>query len=509
MKKNKKFCLLFVFLFLFSVFSYCGDYDEIASDLVKNLNPNNNLAIVSFDYKTDNPKSRTPFVISERLTTAILKNKEIQNKKIKLIERNLIEKVLEEQKLSQTGIIDIEIAKKIGKILAADLIITGSIYDISYDEVEVNIRTIDVEKGIILSSSNKKLKKNWIDTIPEKLEQTGNKTDAYLYCDMAIKEVDKENFKKAIWFFTQAIKEDITGGCGINWKGFAYFARGASYIFNGNYDKSIEDLNFYIEMNYKDKEAYFYSQSYFYRGFAYYYLKQYDKAINDYDKAIELDPTGECGTGTKGSAYYNRGLVYYYLNQYDKAISDYNKAIELNPNLALTYLNRGVVYIIINQYDKAINDFNKAIELNPNLAEAYCNRGNVYGNLKQYNKAINDFNKAVKLNPENAIAYYNRGLVYLYLKQYDKAIKDYDKAIELDPTGECGTGTKGVVYYNLGSVYQILKQYNKAISDYTKAIELNPNLVDAYYNRGIAYKKLGLEDKAQKDFEMYRKLTGE
>jgi len=146
---------------MFSISSYCGDYDDISNDLVKNLKPNINLAIIGFEYKTNNPKSRTPFVISERLTTAILKNKEIQNKKIKLIERNLIEKVLEENKLSQSGIIDIESAKKIGKVLSADAVITGSIYDISYEDVEVNIRTIDVEKGTVYSSLNRKDKSNY------------------------------------------------------------------------------------------------------------------------------------------------------------------------------------------------------------------------------------------------------------------------------------------------------------------------------------------------------------
>jgi len=344
MKKNKKFCLLFVFLFLFSGFSYCGDYDDISSDLVKNLNPNINLAIIGFEYKTNNPKSRTPFVISERLTTAILKNKEIQNKKIKLIERNLIEKVLEEQKLSQTGIIDIESAKRIGKILSANLIITGSIYDISYEEVEVNIRTIDVEKGIIFSSSNKKLKKNWIDTIPDKLEPTGDKISASLYCNMAIKELDKENFDKAIWLFTQAISEDITGECGTNKKGFSYYQRAKSYYFDNNYDKSIKDFDFYIEMNDKDEE------SYFYRGNAYSDLKQYDKAINDYNKAIKLNPN-------LAEVYNNRGSAYNDLKQYDKAINDYTKAIELNPNDAYAYDIRGLIYKELGLEDKAQKDF--------------------------------------------------------------------------------------------------------------------------------------------------------
>jgi tetratricopeptide (TPR) repeat protein len=39
--------------------------------------------------------------------------------------------------------------------------------------------------------------------------------------------------------------------------------------------------------------------------------------------------------------------------------------------------------------------------------------------------------------------------------------------------------------------------------------EINKNVAEDYYNRGFTYKELGLYDKAQKDFEMYKKLTGE
>lgn len=43
------------------------------------------------------------------------------------------------------------------------------------------------------------------------------------------------------------------------------------------------------------------------RANSYCYLKKYDKAIADYDQAIALDPSGECGTGQKGTAYAERG----------------------------------------------------------------------------------------------------------------------------------------------------------------------------------------------------------
>jgi len=528
MKNNKKILFVVSFTFIFSIFSYCGDYDDIANDLLKGLNPNINLAVVGFGYQVYNSKSRTTSIISERLVTALLKNKEMQNKKIKLIERNLIEKVLQEQKLSQTGIIDIESAPKIGKILSANVIITGNIYDVDYENVEVNVKAIDVEKGTVYSSSNKKLERNWLDLLPEDIN-TKKPTKAYEYCYLAIKEMDKENFDNAIDLFTRAIKEDITGECGTGKKGFAYFGRAKSYSYNKNlkkylinHKKAIEDLNLYIEIDNKNPEVYFY------RGREYFYIGKYNnKVIDDYDKAIELDPTGQCGTQRKGTAYNYRGFLHYLKwnrlkdnkeksnnnseidevkKEYDKMIYDWSKAIEVNPTFKPFYFILKNAYVGGGEYDKAIETLNKLIELYPDYIDAYSQRGEIYLYLKEYDKANKDFNKAIEeinkeieINPNNEESYRKRAEIYFNLNEYNKALADITKTIELKPNNSNNYEYRTYIYF-------ALKEYDKAIKDISKAIELNPNSFEYYKVRGNIYEKMGLKEEAQKDFEKFRNI---
>ena len=115
------------------------------------------LAVLEFAY-TDGKTSQGPVVIQERLTTALA-----QNKKIVLIERNLLEKVLGELKLDASGTVSEESVKKIGQVLGADAVVTGTLNDLGEEETEINARVVETETGKILSASAVAVKKTWKD----------------------------------------------------------------------------------------------------------------------------------------------------------------------------------------------------------------------------------------------------------------------------------------------------------------------------------------------------------
>jgi tetratricopeptide (TPR) repeat protein len=404
---KKKYIIILISLIFIASSSYADNYDDIANELIKHIKENSIIAVVDFEYDGDKD-SRTPFVLSERVSLSI-----IEKNKVRVVERKLLENILKEQYIQHTGITDINTVKSIGKILNADFIITGNIYDKDFEKVELYAKAINVETGVILSGIRKEFKKDWVDKIPENdWDKNTDTTTASFYCNMAIKEMDRENLDKAIWLFGQAININITGECGTNKKGFAYYERGKAFIFNEKYDKAIKDLDFYLEMDDKSTEGYFY------RGIAYIYKGLYDKAIEDYNKAIELNPKD-------ADAYTNRGFAYYGKDLYDKAIEDYSKAIELKPDFAVAYYNRGNAYDDKGLYDKAIEDYSKAIELDPKDADTYNNRGIAYRNKGLYDKAIEDFSKVIELKPDFAKAYNNRGIAYELKGLHDKAEKDY------------------------------------------------------------------------------------
>lgn len=228
------------------------------------------------------------------------------------------------------------------------------------------------------------------------------------------------------------------------------------------------------------------------RGNSYRDLKEYEKSIEDYNKALALDPGYLF-------VYNNRGNSYDDLGEHGRAIEDYNKAIELDPKYAYAYNGRGLSYKNLGNYEKAMEDFNKAIELKPEYATAYNSRGIIYHDLGENEKAVEDYNKAIELNPEYAFAYNNRGNSYGDLGKLEEAFEDYNKAIELYPEYAEAYNNRGVNYSNSG-------KKEKAIEDYSRAIGLNSGYARAYKNRGLCYKELGEEEKARQDFKRAAEL---
>ncbi len=70
-----------------------------------------------------------------------------------VIERGMLEQILEEQALQSSGAIDSETAAEIGKLLGANLVVTGSIVKTG-DVYTINSRFIDIETGIIKTGQN-------------------------------------------------------------------------------------------------------------------------------------------------------------------------------------------------------------------------------------------------------------------------------------------------------------------------------------------------------------------
>jgi TolB-like protein len=120
--------------------------------------PGIKLAVLSFAY-TDEKPSEGPVVVQERVTTLLA-----QNKGITLIERGLMKKVMEELKLEASGAIDEDTVKKLGKLLGADAVVTGTLNDLADGRSEVNARVVETETGRIICAASAAVQKTWKDT---------------------------------------------------------------------------------------------------------------------------------------------------------------------------------------------------------------------------------------------------------------------------------------------------------------------------------------------------------
>lgn len=166
MKKMIKSCAVAVLAFgaLLPVRAFAVDaYDTMASELAEGAGSltNKKVAILPFAY-VDGRKSQGGTIISERLTTRLIKMR-----KLEVVERNLLDKVMGELKLQTSGAIDSSSAKELGKLLGVEAIVTGSLVETQRGKVEVNARFIKTETAQAIMASTVILDKDWVDESEE------------------------------------------------------------------------------------------------------------------------------------------------------------------------------------------------------------------------------------------------------------------------------------------------------------------------------------------------------
>lgn len=504
---------IFVVFSAIAVPAFAGlEYKDLVADLVRNADiTKTSIAVLDFSY-SDGRDSRDGAVVSERIITELVKSK-----KCTVVERRELEKVLQELKLEQTGLIDVNSTKSIGRMLGAEQVILGTLTELPEGRLELNTRIVSVASGTVIAAASGEIKKDWLDQYRQRLiEETrnveSNPKDADAFYQRGVTNYDLQEYDKAITDFGIAISLDSVH------KG-AHLGRAHAYSEKMEYEKAISDFTKVLELAPLSAEACLG------RGMAYLFSGNYIKSIEDLSRAIAINPTYE-------SAYINRGVAYTSGKEYFKAIKDFDAVLKLNLKSKHAdfsgYLNRAVAYRNLGEYDKALDDCTRVIKIDPKYIDGYLNRARVYIDKHDYQKAIADASLALKLNPKYASAYMVRGDAYGLSDEIDKAIQDFDKAIEINPTyydyyahraqahinnGALGLGiidlTNSIARIRIpsngpgihpeyagiisqrGALYFEIKDYDKAIDDFGKALLLNPNDADIFTRRAWAYFKRG------------------
>lgn len=135
-----------------------GTYASVADGLLKDRPwEGKAVAVAGFAY-ADGRASGDGAVMSERLTTELVKRRGL-----KVVERKAIQKMLEELKLQQSGAMNQDSAKRLGKMLGADWVAVGSLAGLPGGLIELNARLVDAESGEVLGAVTAQLEKNWTD----------------------------------------------------------------------------------------------------------------------------------------------------------------------------------------------------------------------------------------------------------------------------------------------------------------------------------------------------------
>ncbi|MEI7481251.1 MAG: FlgO family outer membrane protein [Elusimicrobiota bacterium] len=442
-----------------------GDYATIAGELLKNRKEvNKKIAVAEFSY-SDGRDSRDGEVVSERITTELVKSKNTR-----VVERKEKEKIFEELKFQNSGAIESGSIKKIGEMLGADWVVVGTLTELPYDRVELNLRMVDVASGEVLSAYSGVIAKDWLDYYRKLLEKAEVETLA------------AENTKDAAKFYEKGrLSSDLN-----------------------DYNKAI--ANFSIALNINP----IYWLAYMSRGFAYSNNKEYGKAIKDYTKVIET--TDKTMVHVFGYLYMARAEAFALTGDFANALADSDSAVQISPQTHLVYHNRGAIYILKGEYDRAIEDFDKALAIELS-GDSFYARGLSYYNRK--NQLIDNTISAIQYNPAKTEGYLQdlrstcelpsfttpkseegefvakaikedpaiikRWLsVFVKCEKYiDLAFKDFNSALSFMPPNYMWYIMRGTVYFER-------HEYDLAISDLNAGSQIAPKEVLGTIHEGLA-----------------------
>jgi tetratricopeptide (TPR) repeat protein len=124
---------------------------------------------------------------------------------------------------------------------------------------------------------------------------------------------------------------------------------------------------------------------------------EFVKAINSYKKAIEIDSTGNCGTGTDGIAFGEIGYAYVSMGDFQNAITYLDKAIQLNKFAPEPYQTKSVLLMQEGKNELALKVLDSLIEFVPDYAMGYVQRGFLFNSKGEYKLALQDLNKYLEL----------------------------------------------------------------------------------------------------------------
>lgn len=125
---------------------------ELAAQIAASVTQERKIAVLPFR-ELDGRATVLSTYISEELVTDLFVIGGLE-----IVERSLLDRLLGEMKLGQSGVIDPETARELGKVAGVDAIVTGTITDLqSY--VALNCRLIDAQSGRIFAAAQTKIVK--------------------------------------------------------------------------------------------------------------------------------------------------------------------------------------------------------------------------------------------------------------------------------------------------------------------------------------------------------------
>ncbi len=337
--------------------------------------------------------------------------------KFVMLDRGRIDRIIKEQAFQLSGAVDPESAVKVGKLLGAQTLISGSI-QVAGGSIRIIANFVDVESGkvndsqkvtgsinnifdlqdqlagLFLKNQNIKVTTEQETRLTKSFKSTYNLTayDYYLKGRKSFLSATPEGYNDSLKWYSEAIKIDAKYA--LSYTGFA---------------ETMIALGWANQQSGQD------------------YKRNYEQAYKYSEKAVQIDPNIPDAYRVLGHS------LFVYLHKIKEAQNMVKKALELNPNDGLSWYVLWIVSFNTANRDPDHEYIRKASELMPDSFIIRNDRGNAYARAKRFEKAIVEYNAASLIEPNNGIPLYNLACIFALRGENEQALKYLKKAILLTP----------------------------------------------------------------------------
>jgi tetratricopeptide (TPR) repeat protein len=221
-------------------------------------------------------------------------------------------------------------------------------------------------------------------------------------------------------------------------------------------------------------------------------------AANEFGIAAHMDPSED--------NLFDWGSELLLHRTYEPAIDVFRHAALRYPNSPRLQIGLGMALYSRGLYEESVKALLEAADLNPSDARCYLFLSKAYDSSpNQTEEVIQRFRRYSELEPNNALAQYYYAMSLWKGKRSEGQGPDL-KTVESILKKSIALNEKlPEAHMQLGNLYADQHEYAISIPEYVRALELNPNLPEAHYRLGTDYVHAGQKDRAQEEFDIYKK----
>jgi tetratricopeptide (TPR) repeat protein len=166
-----------------------------------------------------------------------------------------------------------------------------------------------------------------------------------------------------------------------------------------------------------------------------------------------------------------------------------------NPNW-MRWNNAGIAYLDQLQFEDASAAFHEVVKLRPDYADGYTNIALTNVAWEKYASAGAALARALALSPNNARALYYRALLERRAGNPQAEVADLKKVVSQYPQSRDARRDLGISYYQQ-------HKYPEAVEQFEALQAIDSDDLTAHYNLSILYHRLGMDEKAERQAELY------